>query len=158
MLRRPTRHAVFPDDNAVDDVERSIAHGLEADPAYAAARQDALARDEFYSHLAAARDRAGLSQAVVAERMGTSQSVVSEIENGVTDSRLTTLQRFARAVGAELVVRLAEPASAASHTVTVTVTKIVSLEEYRAARAASVYAKGEERVVAPHPKSMAVVS
>ena len=38
--------------------------------------------------------------------METTQSAISELEGGSTDPRLSTLQRYARAVGAHLQVRL----------------------------------------------------
>jgi DNA-binding XRE family transcriptional regulator len=56
--------------------------------------------------LTAARDvdtrEARLSQTEVAARMGTSQSVVARLESGQIDARLSTLQRYAAAVGSEL--------------------------------------------------------
>jgi transcriptional regulator with XRE-family HTH domain len=47
-----------------------------------------------------------MSQKQVAQAMQTTQSAVSELEGGATDPRLSTLQRYARAVGAELTVHL----------------------------------------------------
>jgi predicted transcriptional regulator len=52
--------------------------------------------------LTGARRAAGLSQTEVAARMGTSQSVVARLETGDIDARLSTLQRYAAAVGREL--------------------------------------------------------
>ncbi|MGX4711157.1 MULTISPECIES: helix-turn-helix domain-containing protein [Rhodococcus] len=49
--------------------------------------------------LAAARRRQGLSQTLVAARMGTSQSAVARLERGDLDPRLSTLERYAQAVG-----------------------------------------------------------
>jgi len=48
----------------------------------------------------------GLSQTEVAARMGTSQSAVARLEAGSTDVRLSTLLRYAEAIGLELDVRL----------------------------------------------------
>ena len=45
---------------------------------------------------------AGLSQTEVAARMGTSQSAVARIESGATDTRASTLERYAAAVGGEI--------------------------------------------------------
>ena len=59
--------------------------------------------------LAGARQAQGLSQTAVAARMGTSQSVVARLESGALDMRLSTLERYAAALGRELVVGLAEP-------------------------------------------------
>jgi transcriptional regulator with XRE-family HTH domain len=49
---------------------------------------------------------AGLSQTEVAARMGTSQSAVARLESGVTDTRASTLERYAAAVGGEITWRL----------------------------------------------------
>jgi len=59
-----------------------------------------------------ARVRAGLSQTQVAERMGTTQSVVARLESGRRRPSMRTVERFARAVGGRLILRI-EPAHAA---------------------------------------------
>ena len=51
----------------------------------------------------------GLSQTEVAARMGTSQSVVARLESGEIDARLSTLQRYAVAVGQELELGVRRP-------------------------------------------------
>ena len=61
----------------------------------AAARRRAL-----IDELARARRRLGLTQTQVAARMGTSQSAVARLEAGELDVRLSTLDRYAAAVGA----------------------------------------------------------
>src|SRR5262245_18126910 len=54
-----------------------------------------------------ARSRAGLTQDAVAERMGTTKSVISRLESaGKHAPSLTTLKRYASAVGCELQVKL----------------------------------------------------
>jgi DNA-binding XRE family transcriptional regulator len=60
----------------------------------------ALAREVI-----SARVKAKLSQAQVAKRMGTSQSAVARIESGRSPS-LTSLRRYAKAVGSKLEIRL----------------------------------------------------
>jgi DNA-binding XRE family transcriptional regulator len=54
-----------------------------------------------------ARARSGLTQAEIARRMGTTQSAVARLETERLPS-LSTLKRYAEAVGAKLVVRLEE--------------------------------------------------
>jgi len=56
-------------------------------------------RRQLIDELVEARREAGLSQTVVAARMGTSQSVVARLESGAVDVRLSTLDRYAAAVG-----------------------------------------------------------
>jgi predicted transcriptional regulator len=54
---------------------------------------------------------AGMSQTEVAARMGTSQSVVARLESGEIDARLSTLQRYAAAVGRELELGVRRPSN-----------------------------------------------
>ncbi len=56
--------------------------------------------------LAERRATVGLTQADVAGRMGTSQSVIARLEAGGRDPRISTLERYAEAVGAGLEVRV----------------------------------------------------
>ena len=56
--------------------------------------------------LAARRAAAGLSQTEVAARMGTSQSAVARLESGSNDVRLSTLERYAEALGFEVAWKL----------------------------------------------------
>ncbi len=54
-----------------------------------------------------ARSRAGLTQEAVAERMGTTKSAISRLEAaGKHAPSLSTLKRYAAAVGCELQVKL----------------------------------------------------
>ena len=63
-------------------------------------------RARVIDDLVRARRRQGLSQTDVATRMGTSQSAVARLEAGDADVRLSTLERYAAAVGRELDLRL----------------------------------------------------
>ena len=66
-------------------------------------------RREVIAELADARRAEQLSQTEVAARMGTSQSVVARLESGEIDARLSTLQRYASAVGRELRMDVTPP-------------------------------------------------
>jgi transcriptional regulator with XRE-family HTH domain len=59
-------------------------------------------RREFVAELVAARLDSGLSQTELAARMGTSQSAVARLESGELDARLSTLDRYAAALGRDL--------------------------------------------------------
>jgi ribosome-binding protein aMBF1 (putative translation factor) len=62
---------------------------------------------DVVNQLLSARARAGLTQDVVAERMGTTKSAVSRLESASRHApSLSTLKRYASAVGCELQVRL----------------------------------------------------
>lgn len=59
------------------------------------------------SQMLKARSRAGLTQDAVAERMGTTKSAISRLEAaGKHPPSLSTLKRYASAVGCELQVKL----------------------------------------------------
>ena len=62
----------------------------------------ALHTRQLVRTLAEMRKRAHLSQKAVALRMGTSQEAVSRLESGLSDPRLSTVERYAHAVGREL--------------------------------------------------------
>jgi DNA-binding XRE family transcriptional regulator len=62
---------------------------------------------ELANQLLKARARAGLTQDAVAERMGTTKSAISRLEgSGKHAPSLSTLRRYARAVGCDLQVKL----------------------------------------------------
>lgn len=102
MNDRAPRHTDASERDDLDDMLGEIA----ADPDARAAYEDALLREGLLESLVNARKR--LSQKTVASAMGTTQSAISDIENGRVDPRLSTLQRYARAVGKRLAVILPE--------------------------------------------------
>jgi predicted transcriptional regulator len=56
-------------------------------------------RRELIEALVRARQESALSQTEIAARMGTSQSAVARLESGALDARLSTLERYAAALG-----------------------------------------------------------
>ena len=54
-----------------------------------------------------AREDAGLTQEEVARRMQTKKSAISRIENHAEDIKLSTLERFAQAIGKSLKLQVA---------------------------------------------------
>jgi predicted transcriptional regulator len=63
-------------------------------------------RRALTDELIAQRLELGLSQTEVAARMHTSQSAVARLESGDADVRLSTLERYAAALGQELSLSL----------------------------------------------------
>lgn len=80
-------------------------------PATRAAYEDAQARHRVVDALLRLRNRLGLSQTDVARSMGVKQPTVSGFETEGSDPRLSTLQRYARAVDACLWVNVVPNAS-----------------------------------------------
>lgn len=56
-------------------------------------------RRELIDELVRARRASQVSQTEIAARMGTSQSAVARLESGGLDARLSTLERYAAALG-----------------------------------------------------------
>lgn len=71
-------------------------------PEVAQALEDAEEYASLVECLVVARVKLGLTQKQIAERMGTTQSAVSNFERVGGDARYSTLQRYARAVGARV--------------------------------------------------------
>ncbi len=81
-----------------------------ADPEVKAAYDALGAEYKLIAELLRARKKSGLTQAEVASRMGTTNTVVARLEAGGGSKRhspsLTTLRRYAMAVGRQLHIRL----------------------------------------------------
>jgi transcriptional regulator with XRE-family HTH domain len=84
-----------------DDLDDFLDEELR-DPEFRGAYEDAMARSALLRTLVNRRHECQISQTEVANLMDTTQSAVSDLERGATDPRLSTLQRFARAVGCRL--------------------------------------------------------
>ncbi|MGH9185434.1 MAG: helix-turn-helix domain-containing protein, partial [Acidimicrobiales bacterium] len=70
----------------------------EDDPTLTSRIAAALERRELARQLAERRRTAGLTQSLLAQRMGTSQGQVTRLVSGA-DTRLSTVARYAAAVG-----------------------------------------------------------
>ena len=67
-----------------------------------ALRRMSAERRRLVADLTTQRQSAGLSQTEVAARMGTSQSAVARLEAGGADVRVSTLERYAAAIGSHI--------------------------------------------------------
>ena len=67
-----------------------------------ALRRMSAERRRLVADLTAQRRSAGLSQTEVAARMGTSQSAVARLETGDAYVRVSTLERYAAAIGSQV--------------------------------------------------------
>jgi predicted transcriptional regulator len=75
-------------------------------PLFPGFRQMAQRRQSLSGQLTALRHQVGLSQTEVAQLMGTSQSAVARFEAGDLDVRLSTIERYTNAIGAQLEWRI----------------------------------------------------
>jgi transcriptional regulator with XRE-family HTH domain len=65
----------------------------------------------FLEEVLKARAASGLTQAELAERIGTTQSAVARLESGASKPSVETLQRYARALGYRLEIKLVKSRS-----------------------------------------------
>lgn len=99
------------DKDVTADLDRLIEEAAASDPAFASGATAVDDRLDLLQELARLRRRKKLSQTQVAKMMGTTQSAISELEKGIVEPRLSTLQRFAQILGHRLrLVLIKEPA------------------------------------------------
>jgi HTH-type transcriptional regulator / antitoxin HipB len=55
-----------------------------------------------------AREKAGITQEAIAKKLRTKKSAISRIENHAEDIRLSTLNKYAKALGKKLKVHLTD--------------------------------------------------
>lgn len=102
-------------DDARDDLDDFLAEAFQR-PGFEDGFNDARDRSELLRRMVACRKQSGRSQTVVAKAMGTTQSAVSELEGGAVDPRLSTLQRYARALDCRISLHLTDATGAALYT------------------------------------------
>ena len=92
----------------MSDVQRYIDKRAKRDKNFAKNFEVGYAEFKIGVILRQAREEAGLTQEEVARRLHTKKSAISRIENHAEDVRLSTLRRYAEAVGAHLQIQLAQ--------------------------------------------------
>jgi len=85
-----------------DDLEQYVIDTANADPAFRASLEDAESLQRLLDCLTSIRRDRNISQSEVANRMGVRQPTVSGFEKASSDPKLSTLQRYARAVDARI--------------------------------------------------------
>lgn len=85
-----------------DFLDELIKEGTTKDARFPAWVEAAYRRRVLLRTLAARRQRAGVTQKEVADAMKTSQSAVARMERGEIDPKLSTIERYADAIGHRL--------------------------------------------------------
>lgn len=85
-----------------DFLDEMIAERSKANPGFPALLDAAVRRRRLLEELTAERETLGLSQTAVAARMHTSQSAVARLESAGIDARLSTVERYAAALGKKI--------------------------------------------------------
>ena len=92
----------------MSDVERYIENRKKRSAKFAQNFESGYEAFEFSVMLRQARERAGITQEMIARKLRTKKSAISRIENHAEDIRLSTLEKYARALGKKLKVQLAD--------------------------------------------------
>lgn len=90
----------------MSDVQKYTEKRSKRDKAFAKNFETGYTEFKIGVILRQAREEAGLTQEEVARRLHTKKSAISLIENHADDVRLSTLRRYAEAVGANLQINL----------------------------------------------------
>jgi len=93
----------------MSDITRYARARAARDPEFADGLESGYAEFKVGALLRQAREQAGLTQEEVAEKLETKKSAISRIENSAGSIRLSTLERFARAIGWQLSLELKPP-------------------------------------------------
>jgi HTH-type transcriptional regulator / antitoxin HipB len=90
----------------MSDVKQYVQNRAKRDPEFAENYDSGYSDFKIGVVLRQAREAAGLTQDEVARKLKTKKSAISRIENHADDVRLSTIRRYAKAVGANLQIRL----------------------------------------------------
>ena len=90
----------------MSDVERYIKKRKSRDPHFTEGFEVGYSNFKVGVVLRQAREKAGMTQGDVARRLRTKKSAISRIENHAEDIRLSTIQKYARALGKDLRVKI----------------------------------------------------
>ncbi len=91
----------------MSDVKKYIEKRAAKDKVFALGFEEGYAEFKIGVLLRQAREESGLTQEEVARRLKTQKSAISRIENHADDVRLSTLRKYAQAIGANLQIKLA---------------------------------------------------
>ncbi|MCX6135443.1 MAG: helix-turn-helix transcriptional regulator [Ignavibacteriales bacterium] len=90
------------------DVERYIEKRKARSPKFAKDFEAGYEAFEISVMLREARVRSGVTQEAIAKKLRTKKSAISRIENHAQDIRLSTLEKYAKALGMRIKVQLFE--------------------------------------------------
>jgi HTH-type transcriptional regulator/antitoxin HipB len=91
----------------MSDLQQYIKKRKARDPAFAKSYDCGYEQFKIGVILKQARLEAGVTQEELAARLNTKKTAISRIENHAEDIKLSTLERFAEAVGKRLTLKLA---------------------------------------------------
>jgi HTH-type transcriptional regulator / antitoxin HipB len=92
----------------MSDVEKYIERRKAKSPTFDKNFEAGYRAFEFSVMLRQAREEAGVTQETIARRLHTKKSAISRIENHAEDIRLSTLEKYANALGRKIRVQLTD--------------------------------------------------
>jgi HTH-type transcriptional regulator/antitoxin HipB len=92
----------------MSDVEKYIERQKAKSPKFKKSFESGYRAFEFSVMLRQAREQAGVTQETIAKRLKTKKSAISRIENHAEDIRLSTLEKYANALGMKIRVQLTD--------------------------------------------------
>ena len=91
----------------MDDLDKYVEKRKKRSPTFADGFETGYEQFKIGVMLRTAREEAGLTQDELAGRLRTKKSAISRIENHAEDIRLSTLEKFAEAIGKRLSLKIA---------------------------------------------------
>ncbi len=91
----------------MSDLQKYIEKRKSRDPKFAEDFHSGYEQFKIGAILKQAREEAGLTQEELAAKLNTKKSAISRIENHAEDIKLSTLEKFANALGKELRLEVA---------------------------------------------------
>ena len=89
-----------------DDLDRYREERMKRDPEFAEGYEEGYQAFKLGVLLQLEREAAGLSREDVAKKLGTNKASITRIEGNAGDSRVSTLQKYAKAVGKNLRIEI----------------------------------------------------
>lgn len=83
----------------MSDLKKYIEKRKKSDPEFAVGYDEGYAQFKIGVMLQMSREKAGMTQEEVAQKLGTKKSAISRIENHAENITLSTLHKYARALG-----------------------------------------------------------
>ena len=83
----------------MDDLDRFIEEQKRIHPEFAEDLDEGYQNFKIGVLFKVSREQAGMTQEEVAQKLGTKKSAISRIENHAEDIRLSTLHKYAKAIG-----------------------------------------------------------
>ncbi|MCL1473954.1 helix-turn-helix domain-containing protein [Argonema antarcticum] len=91
----------------MSDVEQYIKKRQQSDPEFADGFESGYASFKIGVLLAQAREEAGITQSELARQLNLNKSTISRIEHHAEDVGISTLEKYANALGKKLIIEIA---------------------------------------------------